>query len=687
MRKIYSYTLTVATALMLMCSCSKDNDTLLPNDGDDQNNNPATNTYLAPRIAASMGGNANTRAVVEENASYKDGEQFRWEQSDEVLVVFTKAGSDDIEIVYNVEEGSIVAADGEQLATCTLVPNAEDDTKLDEGDYTMTLHYPASAWKKFRSSQTLDYTSIAQNGTTSSNINTHQLMKGETSITIGGESAAASVTLSHYASLMRFTVTNDSGNSPFTVKSITLSSESGQFATTHDGTNASGSASSITLSVAEGSFSVDSETNIGTFYGYLPLLPTSNLSGELTAQLTVECDGQEYVGSKVIDAETVAGVFGNGIEVGTSYYFGIKFSDVYSQPTTLQTTASEQVTTENIKKHITPMGQLVIKGSIKATDIANLKAWGESSTEVIALKDLDMSEASLGEGVALPASAFQKNTKLVNVALPTDLREIGEKAFYGCSGLETVTYSNEVTSIGESCFFPCRNLKEIIIPNNESFTTINNYTFNCESITKVAIPQHITTIGDAAFENCINLAEVTFAANSKLESMGVRAFKNCNNLENSPFPLDAPNFTTLAAGVLSGSSSITTLIIPASITVINYNITSEINNANSIIFEGKLGAADGKSESPNPVEGKLAISPSSFYPNFTTKSAYNIFLPNIEDSAIAETYDTVLKASLLGLLVDTTVYYNYNGTEGYANATDADKIDITKYTKYESATE
>jgi hypothetical protein len=42
--------------------------------------------------------------------------------------------------------------------------------------------------------------------------------------------------------------------------------------------------------------------------------------------------------------------------------------------------------------------------------------------------------------------------------------KIGDSAFYGCSGLESVTLSESVTSIGNSAFRGCSGLTTITIP-------------------------------------------------------------------------------------------------------------------------------------------------------------------------------------------------------------------------------
>lgn len=56
---------------------------------------------------------------------------------------------------------------------------------------------------------------------------------------------------------------------------------------------------------------------------------------------------------------------------------------------------------------------------------------------------------------------------------------IGDRAFYGCSGLTSVTIPNSVTLIGVSAFW------------------------GCSGLTSVTIPESVTSIGDRAFYGCI----------------------------------------------------------------------------------------------------------------------------------------------------------------------------------------
>ena len=79
---------------------------------------------------------------------------------------------------------------------------------------------------------------------------------------------------------------------------------------------------------------------------------------------------------------------------------------------------------------------------------------------------------------------------------------IGSSAFYGCSGLTSITIPNSVTSIGSSAFSGCSSLTSITISN--SVTSIGNHAFyHCSGLTSVTIPNSVTSIGEAAFYECI----------------------------------------------------------------------------------------------------------------------------------------------------------------------------------------
>ena len=101
---------------------------------------------------------------------------------------------------------------------------------------------------------------------------------------------------------------------------------------------------------------------------------------------------------------------------------------------------------------------------------------------------------------------------------------IGDKAFYGCNGLTSITIPNSVTSIGDEAFEGCNGLTSITIPN--SVTSIGDEAFQyCSGLTSVTIPNSVTSIGNSAFSGCSGLTSVTIP--NSVTSIGGGAFQYC----------------------------------------------------------------------------------------------------------------------------------------------------------------
>ena len=103
--------------------------------------------------------------------------------------------------------------------------------------------------------------------------------------------------------------------------------------------------------------------------------------------------------------------------------------------------------------------------------------------------------------------AFYQCSGLTSITFPNSLTSIGDWAFHGCSGLITISIPNSVTSIGNGAFASCRRLTSISIPN--SVTSIGEYAFyNCSGLTSITIPNSVTSIGGEAFAWCSRLTTI-----------------------------------------------------------------------------------------------------------------------------------------------------------------------------------
>ena len=93
---------------------------------------------------------------------------------------------------------------------------------------------------------------------------------------------------------------------------------------------------------------------------------------------------------------------------------------------------------------------------------------------------------------------------LLQVKIPSYLKEIPLGAFEGCNQVVKVVIRESVTAIRALAFGNCKSLASITIP--EPVTTIGRSAFaNCCSLKSITIPESVTAIGYDAFEGCSSL--------------------------------------------------------------------------------------------------------------------------------------------------------------------------------------
>ena len=117
-----------------------------------------------------------------------------------------------------------------------------------------------------------------------------------------------------------------------------------------------------------------------------------------------------------------------------------------------------------------------------------------------------------------------------------NVTSIGIGAFYGCTGLTSVTIPNSVTSI-ESCAF-----------------------LGCTGITSIIIPNSVTSIGSGAFDHCIGLTSITIG--NGVTSVGNDAFKGCTELKYLIIP---NSVTDIPSGLLKELYALDSISVPATV--------------------------------------------------------------------------------------------------------------------------
>ncbi len=165
----------------------------------------------------------------------------------------------------------------------------------------------------------------------------------------------------------------------------------------------------------------------------------------------------------------------------------------------------------------------------------------------------DATYNSYSGAVDIPSSVYYNGTTY-------SVTSIGTYAFYGSSGLTSVTIPESVTSVGDRAFSDCSSLtsikvdtgntkydsrndcnaiietatntliagcKNTIIPNNVTSIGMGAF-FICSGLTPITIPNSVTSIGMHAFWKCSSLISVTIG--NGVTTIGYEAFQVCTSL-------------------------------------------------------------------------------------------------------------------------------------------------------------
>ena len=223
--------------------------------------------------------------------------------------------------------------------------------------------------------------------------------------------------------------------------------------------------------------------------------------------------------------------------------------------------------------------------------------------------------------------AFYRFTNMSSIEIPESITHIGNKAF-SRSGLISIELPNSVIEIGgkdkwvdavyyngqkshyeetnPEVFAYCVYLENVVLPKNMLFTHISAGAFRgCTSLKSISIPKTVTHIGNEAFagsglisiiipnnvsqigDRSSNYATFGPGGNNIANSyQHADVFAECVDLTSVTLPSN-PNFTRISSGMFRGTTSLTNISIPNTITHID-NFAFESSGLTSVFIPNSV---------------------------------------------------------------------------------------------------
>ena len=197
-------------------------------------------------------------------------------------------------------------------------------------------------------------------------------------------------------------------------------------------------------------------------------------------------------------------------------------------------------------------------------------------------------------------SMFGKQVK--KYIIGNDVKNIGQKAFYNCSELTSLTIGDNVTGIGESAFSDCNSLPSVVIPNN--VIIIGDSAFNqCNGLTSLILGENVTSIGESAFYGCSGIPSLTIP--NSVASIGSSAFSGCSGFTSLTIP---NSVISIGESAFSGCNGITSMIIGDHLTSIGANAFAGCSVLKAVKSEGMTPASiSDNSAFPNRADIVLCV--------------------------------------------------------------------------------
>lgn len=133
---------------------------------------------------------------------------------------------------------------------------------------------------------------------------------------------------------------------------------------------------------------------------------------------------------------------------------------------------------------------------------------------------------TLPEGIDYIGKNAFEDSGIESIKIPKSVRCIEDEAFAYCSMLTSITLPEELQELGEDAFYRCTSLTSATMPS--TLTEIRGFN-GCASLKSVVLSENTVIIDANAFEGCSSLKSITIP--NTLTEIGKYAFSDCFALE------------------------------------------------------------------------------------------------------------------------------------------------------------
>ncbi len=227
-------------------------------------------------------------------------------------------------------------------------------------------------------------------------------------------------------------------------------------------------------------------------------------------------------------------------------------------------------------------GTLTIPGTVKTiASYAFYYQGNKNNTGGAQLTEIDFENVTFDD-LTIEPNAFCYTWGLQKITLPQGTKDIGEYAFTNCTVLKSINIPNTVTRIGACAFQGCSALDTITFEEggedelvleggNATYTdstsmapTADNMFKNCSKLTTVTLPDRVKQIQPGVFGSS-SITSIVIPAS--VQSIGVSAFASCTALTSVEFA-EGSTLTEIADFAFYGVKTIATLELPSSLKTI-----------------------------------------------------------------------------------------------------------------------